>query len=306
MNTLLGAHTLLGELMLSDTRLALAYTAAWLDPLLPFADDDTEYSASYGDEEDDLGMALRILRTVFPDIYAGAVQHLWRGAGNRTMEHYICEGVNRHLVTPLDCLDAMRYGVPIEPLGLGVGTPEQDFFTAYPDLALLLADFGITPDSDGDDYQRGYTVAKEVIRDLEPHTDAAHRHLSHLVAWLWGCSGNTLVDYDTEALWEMGLEHPDWTEEDIAFINEVARESQDIVADARAAQHRLETDAAHRAAFRHNLEALTERITAHDDKSSGGLDWSLGTQADAPRSAEDDPDVLQLRRAHAPTDGRRW
>ena len=70
MNELLETYALLADAMLDDPLLSLANAVAWLDPLWKMPDD---YEYEEGNEAE---MALCITRSVFPDIYAGAVERI--------------------------------------------------------------------------------------------------------------------------------------------------------------------------------------------------------------------------------------
>ena len=80
LDALLDTYALLAQAMLDDPFLALANAVAWLDPLWQMPE-DYEY-----EEGEDAAMALDVTRSVFPDIYAGAVERIRAGATYAELE----------------------------------------------------------------------------------------------------------------------------------------------------------------------------------------------------------------------------
>ena len=133
MNDLLATYALLANAMLDDPLLTLANAVAWLDPLWTTAE-DFEY-----EEGDDVGMALYVTRSAFPEIYAGAVERLHAGATYAQLDTYICKEINKYGI-PLDGLEAIAYGIPLIAYGVDLSDPE--LYAAHPDLLPILALFG--------------------------------------------------------------------------------------------------------------------------------------------------------------------
>ena len=252
MNALLTAQALLREAWQAYPRLALAHAAAWLDPV--HFGEDTSAPAYDGLEEDDaVDTALFICRDLFPAVYSGAVQRLWQGVDESTLENYLCDGINAHLVMKLESLEGIQYGLPIEVLG--VNYREEEFFERYPHLADLLADFGITPNSPPND-EAVQQAVRQVFESLERQPGTTYSDVRWLLAWLFSGSGNTCLDMSPEDFWDAGIEALDWSSENLAFMNDMATEAQMLLEAARRGLDALQTDAALRQALRHNVRRL--------------------------------------------------
>ncbi|CAG1007694.1 hypothetical protein ANRL4_03784 [Anaerolineae bacterium] len=286
MNDLWQIQTFLVSSMQADTTLTLAHCAVWLDPVL-FSPDECE-----ADSDDDLTYALHICRRCFPEVYTEAVQRLWRGENALHLNRAICVGMNRHLVTPLQDIAQIQYGVPFEALGLDREDP--DFRAQHPRLARIADWF------DCDNHEAS-EIAAALLPSLAPYGDkGVHADLAHLIVWLFGISGNTLVDWTDEQLWENSIEPPDWTPDDLAFIHEVQEEAHEIVTSAYRALDLLEADDSWAQTLQANIHLVRERKKP-DEPST--LRW----QPDAGHSPSDpahpDPELLPLWGDLAPSDG---
>jgi len=138
MNDLAAVQAFLSTAMLADPRLSLAHVVAWLDPVYLVSDGD---DLSYSDDENDVPYALHICRQCFSAVYGGAVQLLRQGSDDVAVRRYLCDGMNQGLLTKLDDLEQVRYGVPVE--GMGLCLEDGEFLEGYPDLAAIVADFGL-------------------------------------------------------------------------------------------------------------------------------------------------------------------
>ena len=67
----------------------------------------------------------------------------------------------------------------------------------------------------------------------------------------------------------MGLEYPDWTSDDIAFVNDMTLEAIGTIASARDAVQTLETDTELRQALRRNIDRLKTTLGNTARKDNG-------------------------------------
>ncbi len=276
MNDLLAVQIFLSCTLLTDPRLALASVTAWLDPVYLMGDVEDTVDL---DEADDVRVALQICRACFPQAYAEANQLLWQGADEFTLRRYVLDGINAGLVAPLDDLEQVRYGPPIEGMGLCLDDPE--FRDAFPDLADVLADFGLDPEDGLADFQVAQQIARHLADSLEETAKPALMNIAHLLNWLFSMSGNTLVDMSMEDIWDSGMDMPDWTPDDVAFVNEMTREARQILDAATAGEKVLHADPTLRAAFRQNIDRVKQALHRQGtrrshDRLSLDLQWPDG------------------------------
>jgi len=124
-NPLLDTYTFLAGVVRDDPFLLLANAVAWLDPLWTLDADDMEL------EDDGLGIALVVTRRAFPDIYAGAVERIRAGVSKAALDPFICGEITRRGI-PLDNLESMSYGIPLDAAGALLEDP--DFYRQHPDV----------------------------------------------------------------------------------------------------------------------------------------------------------------------------
>ena len=290
MNELLATYTLLADAVLGDPLLALANAVVWLDPLWKMPD-DYEY-----EEGDDAEMALYVTRGVFPDIYAGAVERIRGGTTYGQLDSYICAEVNK-IGIPLDNLEYMAYGIPM--LAHGVELSDPEFHTSRPDLARILALFDICPEPDEwrvDVPDGVYTVGRVLASSLVNQPDERWQKVGWALAWLFSCTGNSLIDCTDDALAEM--EPLMWDEENVAFAIEIIEEADGIVKDVEVGLNVFET---HQEAFRalsENVNRVYRKLANRKEKYREPhvrLEWPpLDRGADG--TAVAGVELLQLRR----------
>ncbi|MCC7447118.1 MAG: hypothetical protein IT324_06865 [Anaerolineae bacterium] len=274
MNDLAAVQAFLSAAMQTDARLSLAQVVAWLDPVYLVNDGD---ALSSMDDENDVPYALHVCRQCFPAVYGGAVQLLRQGSDEVAVRRYMCDGMNQGLLTKLDDLEQVRYGVPVE--GMGLCLEDGEFCDIYPDLAAIVADFGLYAETDYTDYQTARHIASLLVESLSGLSSATLNHLAQLLTWLFALSGNTLVDMTMEDIWESGMEMPDWSPENIAFVNAMTREAQHIIDEATMGEKALHDDPALHTALRKNIQRVrrmlsrTKRSKSNHDRSVIHLDW---------------------------------
>jgi hypothetical protein len=242
---------------LQTPRLALATLASWLDSigLLNLDNQDFDYDG------DDLPAALLACRDCFLDVYTRGLVALTEGVPPADLERQICQGVSQHLVVGIEDIEQFKWGVPCEGLGIDLegydGLPLDE---AYPRLRPVLDSLGFTSTSGEVEYTHAGQIATHLVQSLDSYTEAApHQDFANLLRWIFGASGNTLVDNSNEMLYESGLEPLDWTPDNVAFMNEVQTEAQQILDSAFRALERLEHDAEWQIAFQANCQQLMER-----------------------------------------------
>ena len=85
-------------------------------------------------------LPLQVTRGAFPDLYAEAVEQLRTGASYREMDRLLCKAITAKGI-PLDDLDNIDWGVPLNTVGIDLEDPE--FYAVHTDLLPILAPFGI-------------------------------------------------------------------------------------------------------------------------------------------------------------------
>jgi hypothetical protein len=273
-----------------DPLLLLASTVATFDP---FWSEFDEKEIDY--ESDPLYIALAVTRGAFPDIYAEAVERMRSNAPHQEMDRLICQAITAKGI-PIDDLEAMSWGIPL--ISLGVDLEDPEFYAVHSAALPALIPFGIDiPEAETysiDVPECLYAAGRVVAASLQEQNDPALKQVGWLYSWLFGCSGNSLIDLTIEELYE--LQPLSWSPDDIAFAVEMIEEADGIMRDVQAALKHLTTSP--------DLLAMLERNITHlyrEFKKKGKLDdrvrldWSrLDSGAD--RTAVADSLVLQLRR----------
>ncbi len=290
MNDLLDTFGLLAAVMLDDPLLALANAVAWLDPLWETSEDDDVY-----EEGDGVGMALCITRSAFPDIYASAVERIRSGATYSELDNLICGEISKRGI-PLDNLEFLGYGIPLTACGIELSDP--DLYAARPDLLPLVDLFGIRPAPGHYNVEVpecAYAAGRIIANSLVQQDDEPLQQIGWAMAWLFSCSGNTLIDFDDESLAEIPLLI--WDQDDLAFAIELIEETGDMLRDVTAGLTLLENQP-------HLLEALSDHVkhlykilakqkgTKNEPRIR--LEWPP-VVAGGDGSAVADPELLQLR-----------
>ncbi len=251
MNEILDTFSLLAVAMLDDPLLCLANAVCWLDPLWEFADDDVY------EEGDGVGMALGITRSAFPDIYAGAVERIRSDASEKELDSFICGGISAKGI-PLDNLEFLDYGIPLNACGIELSDP--DLYAARSDLLPLVELFGIRPEPGHYNVEVpdcAYTAGRMIADSLVKQDDERLQQVGWAIAWLFSCSGNSLIDFDDESLAE--IPPLTWDENDLAFAIELIVEANGIMQDVSAGLTLLEENPILFTALGTNVRALIKR-----------------------------------------------
>ena len=268
MNELLEIYGLLAAAVLDDPLLALANAVVWLDPLWQTRDD--EY-----DEEDGLGMALGITRSVFPDIYVDVVERLRSGASEKELYHFICGEISQRGI-PLDDLEYIGWGIPLMACGVDLSSPE--LYASHPDLLPLVDLFGIRPEAGQYSVEipdSAYTVGRLIADSLVQQDEDDLKQVGWALAWLFSCSGNSLIDCDDEALAE--IPPLPWDEENLAFAIDLIAEADGIITDVTAGLKLLEENPAYLAALSAKVKHVSKIIAKQKGKNHESrirLEWA--------------------------------
>jgi hypothetical protein len=289
MNELLHTFGLLAAAMLDDPLLALANAVCWLDPLWETSDDDVY------DEGDSLGLALCITRSAFPDIYAAAVEGIRSGASEKELDSFICGEISKRGI-PVDNLEFLRYGIPLTACGIELSDP--DLYTARADLLPLVELFGIRPEPGHYSVEVpdcAYTAGRIIADSLVQQDDERLKRVGWALAWLFSCSGNTLIDFDDESMAE--IPPLSWDENDLTFAIELIEEANGILGDVIAGLTLLEANPSLFAALEANIQRTYKAIAkmkGKNDEPRIRLEWPpLVGGGDGTALAN--PELLQLR-----------
>jgi hypothetical protein len=288
MNPIIEMYDHLAVALTGDVQLLLASAVAALDPFWNQFEDEIEY------ESDPLYIALNVTRGAFPDIYADAVERLRCGAPFAELDTLLCRAITAKGI-PLDSLEAISYGIPLNSCGVDLEDP--DFYAVHTPVLPALAPFGIdTPEAETysiDVPQCVHTAGRAIVGSLHDQDDPTLKQVGWLYAWLFGCSGNSLVDLSLDDLYE--LQPLSWSEDDIAFAVEMIEEADGVMTDAMAGLKHLQASPDLQAALTRNVailyRELKEKGKLHDRIR---LHWSR-PDSGADRTAVPDPLVLQLR-----------
>lgn len=289
MNALTALREQLAAQLCADPLLRLASAVAVFDPF---------WSAFDGDEIDEdtdgLHIALQVTRSTFPNIYTDAIEQMKRHATRIELDRFLCRAITAKGI-PLDHLDMMVYGIPLEAFGVDLETPE--FYDVHDDLLPILHLFGVDRSS-GTGYTVDvagsvYAVGRAIAASLLEQSDPALRQVGWAFAWLFSCSGNSLVDCTDEALAE--IPPLSWSSEDVAYAVELIEETDGIMRDVRAGLETLKTSPDLIAVLERNIKRVThEREKGKQHDRNFRLDWT-GAVVGAERTTDADDRVLQFR-----------
>ena len=277
MNILLDTCYFISRCLTRDQKLLLASAVAVFDP---FWTDFNEHDIDY--DTDPLTIGLHVTRGAFPAIYAEAVERLRAGAAYSELDRLICKGISAHGI-PLDDLETIGWGIPLTAAGVDVEDPE--FYAVHTELLPLLVPVGINI-TEGETYrvdvpEHVYTVGRAVAASLHQQSDPALRQVGWTFGWLFGCTGNSLVDYTDEMLSE--IPPLSWSTEDIAFAIELIEEADRIMRDVQAGIETLKAEPSLMNKLVRNIAVLYLECKKKGriDERNVRLEWSgAGERAD--------------------------
>lgn len=289
MNALTAIYDHLAAALTTDPLLLLATAVATFDPFWDVFEEEIDY------DTDPLTIALQITRSVFPDLYADAIERLRAGASYAELDRLLCGGISAKGIA-VDDLETIGWGIPLVALGIDLEDPE--FYAVHSDLLPLLAPFGIDIPA-GETYRievpEGiYTVGSAIARSLHEQADLVLQQVGWLFGWLFSCTGNSLVDYNDEMLGE--IPPLSWSPDDIAFAVEMIEEADGILRDAMAGLETLKTNTDLKAALERHIATLFRELKQKGklDEHTIRLEWT-GLDSGAQRAAIADPELLLVR-----------
>jgi hypothetical protein len=99
-----------------------------------------------------------------------------------------------------------------------------------------------------------YTAGRIIADSLVQQDDEALKQVGWALAWLFSCSGNTLIDFDDESMAE--IPPLSWDENDLAFAIELIEEANGIMGDVSAGLTLLEANPILFAALEANIQRI--------------------------------------------------
>lgn len=262
---------LLSCLFGNDPKQSLIQALAWFDPISlnePLSPDD-DFDAY---AEDEITVGLHICRACFPAVFAGANALLMQNAPEPIIKQYLCEGMNAHLVTGITSLEEARYGPPLECYGIDAtllsegDEPNHPMHRTTAIFSLLGIRFEDTTWEGG--WSRARTASQVLQLSLESRRESVYQDLALLLAWLFSTSGNSLVDWSQEEMWESGAEMPAWSPDEVEFVNEMTREAQEMMIGVWRGLTRFEQEATLRQAFARNLKFVFTQLDSKGKKKN--------------------------------------
>lgn len=232
-------------LVLRDDALTLKYASVWLRT--DIFDGEHEW------EEQPIEEALGIAARNWPEIACEALRLMWRGVDMWDLEYFLLLRINTQLVEPLRALEMVERGVPVRSYAVGHNEMDDRY---WPEEFLGLGlPFGMW-EIDGEPTQGDFNAAHRVRDSLTKYPEASEGEaIFCLVAWAFGISENTAIDYHEEAIEEMkGYSGcGEWLQENIDLVNEMNAQARRIYL---LAQHglRLLARADWNAAMKRNIK----------------------------------------------------
>lgn len=108
-----------------------------------------------------------------------------------------------------------------------------------------------------------------IADSLMQQDDGALKQVGWVLAWLFSCSGNTLIDFDDESMME--IQPLSWEAEDVAFAVELIKEADGIIQEVKAGLKQLQENLALIVSLSDNVNEVYEAIAWRKD----GLDTLL-------------------------------
>lgn len=302
-NDIAAAHTLLAGIFTLDPVLELSAAAAYLCPGYP-ADYESPLYA-YDMTEEPVLFAIFTAKDEFPDIYVSLLSALDEKQTYDEL-YNLAEGLYNDLLggAVYGWLDGMVYGIPL--VGYGVALYEDGWWEEEGQewANLLSTAFDMTePPSYGDEGPSLWDITTPLVIDLEsrsgcPEDCRIERALKNgesdphlLIAWtlryLASMTGNDAADMTTISIAESGVDYPEWTQEDVDFIQGLYEECLQIVGLAEQGLEFINEHPEWIQALTDNVQRVKARKN-HDRISDGGLQWPKVDHRDSEGRAHPD------------------
>ncbi len=242
MTSLLDVHRFLAAGLRADPLLCLAQAVVCFDPFWNETDDD-----------DEVALALDVVRRAFPAVYALAVNALHHGATVDDLDCLICAEISA-LGFPIDNLEVMVWGIPLPAYGATLHDP--DFFTQHPAIVPVVRMFGIQL---RDEYpvdvpDHAYTAAHRITESLIEHPDERYQQVGWLLGWLFSCTGNSCIDLDYDTMAE--YQPLAWEPDHVDFATAIMQEADEIFTAAQAGLALVQSDPHITQALQDNIQRL--------------------------------------------------
>ena len=266
--TLIDTVDRLAVALTGDPLLLLAAAVAALDPFRSkFGEDGID------DQSNPLSVALSMTRSAFPDMYAEAVEQLRSNAPHHEIENLLYKAITAKGI-PIDDLEMMSWGIPLTAFGVDLEDPQ--FYAVHSDALPALIPFGIKmleSETDQIDLPDAlYVAGREVVSSLQEQDEPALKQVGWLYAWLFGCSGNSLVDLTSEDLDE--LQPLSWSPDDVTFAIEMIEEADGIMSDAMAGLQYLAASPSFMAALERSVASVYRALKKKGIRNDPvRLDW---------------------------------
>src|SRR5262249_36030483 len=145
---------------------------------------------------------------------------------------------------------------------------------ARSDLLPILALFDIHPESGSytvEVPEWAYTAGRILAESLTKQADQRWQQVGWALTWLFSCSGNSLIDYDDEAL----AEFPPltWEKEDLDFAIDLIEETDGILEDVNAGLELIETTSDVQGALAENVKRIRRPGRKRKNPGNIGLAW---------------------------------
>lgn len=238
----------------------LAYAAAWLKPIDP---DETNPTVS----------VLHHLCRWIPDAYLRCIEYMRTGCTEQDLDDFICGEINRFFGDDvvLD-LEVATYGLDFPMLGIDIWDPEFWQNEGMDRVHTALGHFGLFafPDADPDDesqegiqpedgaLRQAGDVCHYLYQDLEDRQGVEFDHLRCLLDWMFSRSGNTILDYSSNAYYESGITPPDW--DDFKLATGVWFEAVELHQKAVKGMELIEGSTAWLTALLDNIHTIWKRM----------------------------------------------
>lgn len=250
--SVLAATSWLADAMLEHPRLAIGRAQIWLL---------TDVMASNGENEAveypvQCGM-YAYFQICTPEERMAIMRAFWSGADEWQLYARLLEGLNAYLVEPLTELEEVNWGPPVHSLAYG-----DDVFGMMEAMVAGQEIINMTgielPNAPGSEEKNtGLRVIRRLVESLDTEDrESAHFEVGSALSWLYSISGNSVIDFDEEALQEIrgfSSQYMDWSKETIAYLNEMNLEAREIFDAAQIGMELLLTDEAWREALLTNL-----------------------------------------------------
>lgn len=303
LHNLLLAHRLTFQAVSRVPLSGLALAVAWLDPVLALSKQH-DLDIDGWDETQEFIQMLEITRTCFPTIYAQAVQRLRR---HEPVMDFVYEEISKEGILVNEFEYPFSWGIPLPCYSATWEEPE--WLEYHPEAEPALALFGVRIDEENgriDCPDTASMVASALLDNLENEEPPGWECIANLIRWLWGLSGNSLVDWDEETLYS--VQPLSWTPDDVAFARLLIEEAEKIYESAQSGIRLLKLSETARTALETNIRQiqpqLPQEVHLHDlahlhiargvDERRGRacrLEWPDVADS-AERAAAPDPDVL--------------